>query len=385
MASTTVTTTPSVGYTNQQYQKYKNGKFGIQETKSEGSIVGDFDTIPLINVSRLFSEKLGDRKAVADELREACTRVGFFYVEGHGIPEELIDSVFDVGKKFFALDFEDKMECFINNTPHYRGYTPLYGAGKANSEGLGNANEAFDWGHDSKLNDDPNETFIDPHMRGENVWPSKLPELEIVLSEYYRKLREFCRFLTRTLALSLELEEDYFEPVTNHPGCSALVAHYPPLPKDKIHFGIDPHTDSEFFTVLAPGEVRALEVLNKNGQWVSAPPKPGCFIVNIGDQLQQWTNGYYISTFHRVLNYSGEERYSIPFFYSANFETVIKPIEKFVPPGTEIEYEDITAGEMYKRAMIRFHTIAKTHPVFSKYIKPGVHDEEFESSEQFTY
>lgn len=41
------------------------------------------------------------------------------------------------------------------------------------------------------------------------------------------------------------------------------------------------------FTVLAPGEVRALEVLNKNGQWVSAPPKPGCFIVNIGDQLQQ--------------------------------------------------------------------------------------------------
>lgn len=138
MASTTVTTTTSsVGYTNQQYQKYKNGKFGIQETKSEGSIVGDFDTIPLINVARIFSEKLEDRKAVADELREACTRVGFFYVEGHGIPEELIDSVFDVGKKFFALDFEDKMECFINNTPHYRGYTPLYGAGKANSEGLG--------------------------------------------------------------------------------------------------------------------------------------------------------------------------------------------------------------------------------------------------------
>lgn len=110
---------------------------------------------------------------------------------------------------------------------------------------ISDANEAFDWGHDSKLNDDPNETFIDPHMRGENVWPSQLPELEIVLSEYYRKLREFCRFLTKTLALSLGLEEDYFEPVTSHPGCSALVAHYPPLPKDKIHFGIDPHTDSE--------------------------------------------------------------------------------------------------------------------------------------------
>ncbi|KAF2653869.1 Clavaminate synthase-like protein [Lophiostoma macrostomum CBS 122681] len=108
-------------------------------------------------------------------------------------------------------------------------------------------------------------------------------------------------------------------------------------------------------------------------------------IVNIGDQLQSWTNGLYVSTFHRVLNYSGEERYSIPFFFSANFETVIKPIEKFVPAGSTVEYEDITAGEMYKNAMIRFHTIAKNHPVFSRYLRKGIHDEEYEGQDHFVY
>jgi isopenicillin N synthase-like dioxygenase len=81
---------------------------------------------------------------------------------------------------------------------------------------------------------------------------------------------------------------------------------------------------SVVFTVLAPGDVRALEVMSRDGYWISAPPKEGCFIVNVGDQLQAWSNDLYVSTLHRVLNYSGVERYSVPFFFSANFETVIE-------------------------------------------------------------
>ena len=82
-------------------------------------------------------------------------------------------------------------------------------------------------------------------MRGENPWPSKLPEFEVILSEYYRNVRAFSRILTRNIALSLGLEETWFDSVITHPGCSALVAHYPPQDPERIHFGIDPHTDSE--------------------------------------------------------------------------------------------------------------------------------------------
>ncbi|KUJ08410.1 Clavaminate synthase-like protein [Mollisia scopiformis] len=214
-----------------------NGNFGTNTVSSEDSIVGDFDTIPLIDVAGIFNPDISERKKVAAQLYDACTRVGFFYIENHGISQDLVNAVFDCGKEFFALSFDEKMEIYINNMPNYRGYTPLGGSGSSGPDGQGNANEAFDWGHDAKLNDDPNDEFIDTHMRGDNPWPRQLPHFEAVLSGYYRTLRAFARILARNVALSLDLDESYFEPVLTHPGCSALVAHYPPQKSGSRIFG----------------------------------------------------------------------------------------------------------------------------------------------------
>lgn len=83
-------------------------------------------------------------------------------------------------------------------------------------------------------------------MRGSNPWPSTLPGFEEHLSEYYRTLRAFCRVLAKNVALSLGLEEGHFDGVLTHPGCSALVAHYPPLEnKDGGMVGLSAHTDAE--------------------------------------------------------------------------------------------------------------------------------------------
>jgi isopenicillin N synthase-like dioxygenase len=120
----------------------------------------------------------------------------------------------------------------------------------------------------------------------------------------------------------------------------------PALPYSPLHFLSFHAKKRPVFTVLAPGDVRALEVLNRDGQWISAPPRPGCFIVNVGDQLQSWTNDLYVSTRHRVQNFSGEERYSIPFFFSANFETVIEPIPELVGDGKVAKHSPLTAGEV---------------------------------------
>ena len=251
-------------------------------------------------------------------------------------------------------------------------------------------NEAFDFGHDDKLNDDPCDTWLDPHMRGSNPWPRQLPGFESCFSEYYRRLRAFCRIMTKSVALSLGLPEEYFQKYITHPGCSSVIMHYPPQePGNNDTKGLDAHTDvecrsplsrcgavglliwwNEVFTVLAPGAVRALEILNRDGQWISAPQRPGCFIVNVGDQLQAWTNDLYVSTRHRVMNFSGEERYSIPFFFSANFETVIEPIPELMKDGQVAKHSPLTAGKMYKDVLIAFHRIAASNPELVKYRKP---------------
>lgn len=98
---------------------------------------GDFDTIPVIDVGGIRSQVLDDRQKVATEIRDACTRVGFFYIKNHGIPEHLTEGVFEFAEKFFKLPFEQKMEVYIDNSPNFKGYTPVGGSGKPGPDGKG--------------------------------------------------------------------------------------------------------------------------------------------------------------------------------------------------------------------------------------------------------
>ena len=111
------------------------------------------------------------------------------------------------------------------------------------------------------------------------------------------------------------------------------------------------HTDYGMWTLLKTDRVPGLQIQSLDGKWVDVPYLEGAFIVNLGDMLQFWTRGLLRSTIHRVVNYEGRERYSIPFFYEPNYDTVIKTLPSEVvqsyiqEKGLTPEVNSVTSGE----------------------------------------
>ncbi len=107
-------------------------------------------------------------------------------------------------------------------------------------------------------------------------------------------------------------------------------------------FGAAPHTDFGVLTILLQDMQGGLQVLNNADEWIEAPPVKDSFVCNIGDLLEQWTNGALISTKHRVINRNKSARYSIPIFCDPASQTLIDPSDFSDAPE---QYEKITAGE----------------------------------------
>ena len=109
---------------------------------------------------------------------------------------------------------------------------------------------------------------------------------------------------------------------------SLRLLHYPAQPPDDPgeQIGARMHTDTNAYTVLAQDPMGGLEIRNNAGEWVAVPPIAQTFVLNVGEVLKVWTDGVFSSTVHRVINRSGKERYSIPYFMYPSYDALIKPL-----------------------------------------------------------
>src|SRR5437763_14650161 len=112
-------------------------------------------------------------------------------------------------------------------------------------------------------------------------------------------------------------------------------------------FGIAPHADAGFLTMLPQSAVPGLEIRTASGRWLAAPSLPGNYLVNTGDTLNRWTNGRFLSTPHRASNHSGDERYATPFFYDPNTDTMIECLPTCQGPDHPPKHPPQTYGELY--------------------------------------
>jgi isopenicillin N synthase-like dioxygenase len=165
---------------------------------------------------------------------------------------------------------------------------------------------------------------------------------------------ELARHLFRLFALSLDLPETYFDSMTTHPGGIARLLYYPPprrpqpdstATSNEEQIGLGAQSDYECFTLLLTSSTPGLEILKPSGRWHVASQQPDTFTVNVADFMMRWTNGLYKSTVHRVVNRSAEARYSVPFFFSVNYDTVVETLPTCLGEGEVSKWKPIRAGE----------------------------------------
>ncbi|KAK1637395.1 hypothetical protein BDP81DRAFT_348441 [Colletotrichum phormii] len=302
------------------------------------------EKIPVIDASGIWSDELEDRTAVAEKIREASRDIGFFYLVNHGIDSKFADLTMTEARRFFALPEEKKMEVFTGLVPNeYVGFHPM-GCYNRNGWKHQDLSEAFNWAYDAQK--DPES--VDKSERSVSIWPTDLPGFRDNLYAYYTELLRLSRRLTRIFALALHLPEDYFDEYVKHPEAGMRILHYPEQ-KHSVdeQNGIGAHTDVECFTIVTQDTSGGLEVLSKSGIWVKADPMPGSFVVNIADCFMRQTNDFFVSTIHRVINKSGNERYSAPFFFGFDRAKVLEPVPTCVSESNPMKYPVMTGGEYY--------------------------------------
>jgi isopenicillin N synthase-like dioxygenase len=336
-----------------------------------------FESIPQVDFSLMDSPSLQDRQSVAQQVGAAFRDSGFLYAANHGISQELQAELTQVIKEFFDLPLEEKMkvrifspsspslenissqqlQIHVNKSDTIKGYEALLET-KLDASTRGDLKEAFAVGdspYDSEQNPPSSPTWSGwtSYPKNANQWPASPPHFRKILYAYNAAILAFSRKLMRMIALALHLDEDYFDHMADFPMAGLRALHYPAQERaDDV--GIGAHADYSWFTLVNQlSDTPALEVLNGNGEWVSAPPIANTLVCNVGDFLEMATGGKFVSTVHRVVNKTGRERYSIPYFFSPSADVMIETL-----PGCEAGAEGgkmtpIRAGDWHLERLLR--------------------------------
>jgi len=312
-------------------------------------------SIPIVDFSRFREAASIERKRVSTEIVSAFKESGFVYLSGHGIPPATIQKTFEKSAEFFRLPSDIKQRLEWEDPRANRGYVAI---GRERVTQSADPEEIAALREKAPDFKETMEIGRDWDSEWKNQWPleNEAPLFKKSMLEFHETCHNLHVDVMRSIAIGLDLEEDYFDNKINNQCHTLRLLSYPPvksnLLKNDGQARAGAHSDYGTLTLLFQDSVGGLQVQNPHtGAFVPAKPIPGTIVINVGDLLARWSNDVLRSTLHRVVAPSVENvdkngelipaRQSIAFFCNPNFDVEVSCLPNC---GEKPKYPPINTG-----------------------------------------
>ncbi len=293
------------------------------------------DRVPVVDIGSPSDTSL-------DALDEACADHGFFLLAGHGL-DDLVDRTWEATRCFFGADRELK-ESIRRTEDQALGWFD-----RELTKRTRDHKEVFD--------------FIDPELisdRPMNRWPAGLDGFEQAMRAFFDAFADLATRTTRLVHDTLGLDADTADHCAGARTSSTARLNYytvgDPVPADERSglndlgpTALGAHTDPGVLTLLLQDDTGGLQTLDRSGDWIDVPPRPGTVVVNLGDMMQVRTNDRYRASVHRVMPMTTTDRFSIPLFFNPQRDAIIEPLPELA--GGAPAYRSFTWREFINGRM----------------------------------
>lgn len=302
-----------------------------------------YKEIPSLDLGPYLAGVPGALDELASKLARIQQEIGFYYITNHGVPRELIKQATEQLKRFFALPMPEKMK--LKTNANSVGFIPpkstVYVTSTVNKNTKPDLNECLITVKERPA--DHPSVLAGRRFHGPNEWPGEdvLPGYRASMLAYYAAMEALGHKMLPVYARALGLPADYFAPLFKDPMWTTRNQYYPAVDAEENQFGISPHRDHGFITLLPLAEEPGLQILAPGAGWLDAEVKDNGIIVNTGEFMHRWSNGKFIATPHRVLP-PKRDRYSIAFFFNPTWDTVAEAFSTCLSAGQPAEFEPMS-------------------------------------------
>ncbi|KAL4076177.1 hypothetical protein J3A83DRAFT_4490152 [Scleroderma citrinum] len=312
--------------------------------------------IPLIDFSAFrIASSFSEKRRIADDIVNGFKEVGFVYLTGHGIQPKTIEN----SAEFFKLPESVKDQVAWDDPRANRGYV------KVGRERVTQSSDAVEIAALREKAPDTKESMEigrdwDPVWKNKWLKESDVPGFKNTMLRFFQTCHELHMVIMRSIALGLDLQEDFFDNKIDQQYHNLRLLSYPPIHTKLLSQAgqarAGTHSDYGTLTLLFQDSVGGLEVENPHTKhFQPAPPIPGTVVVNAGDLLARWSNDTFRSTLHRVVAPAARKisetggmtphRQSIAFFCNPNFDAVIESLPTCVNASNPSKYPPVTTEQ----------------------------------------